>query len=88
MIKGTSKISQNSFSCCKVYVSGDIHELAHLMNNKGEIRACESEIVQSTNQTSISMNISEKGAFSCKETNMRNTRCLAKAIMLHIVFVQ
>ena len=88
MIKSTSKISQNSFSCYKVYVSGGIHELAHLMNNKGEIKACESEIVQSTNQTSIGMNINERGAFSCRETNMRNTRCFARAAVLHIVFVQ
>ncbi len=88
LIKNTLKISQDSFSCCKMDVSAGIYELAHLMNSKGEIWACESEIVQSTNQTAIGMNISEKGAFSCKETNMRNTRGFARTTVLHIVFVQ
>ena len=85
MIKSASDVMQDAFCCSEVNVCGSIHELADLMNCKGDIRPGKSQVMQRTNKAMIGMNINYGFATCCRESDIWYTRSFAGTAMNHVM---
>ena len=54
-MESTINISEDAFGCNQVNVSGNGHELTHLINSKAQIKTSEGEIMEKANHTFVLM---------------------------------
>ncbi|KAL6275231.1 hypothetical protein ACE6H2_018832 [Prunus campanulata] len=75
MSGSTIKIAKNTFDSNPMSKGRLVHKLADVVHSKGNIRACESEILQSTNDTFVLRGIIQWNTImEAKTTSTSNRR--------------
>ena len=84
MIKGATKIPENSLSSFKMNSGRMAHELTQLMHTKRKVWARESQILESPNHASILSGVRQGNTIMRKQTCRRIARSLGRLRILHV----